>query len=287
MANNHSSSMANILAAIQEGCLTVEEIRRRLIAAIDLEYTKGDQANIKLIEACENLLWELEFSNKPRPASCKAQLHRFLELEFERRERKSRHRRMLLRTVAVSAACLLIFLSAGNILHWTWFEDASTPDGQQYMVQGHEITVQMVESAIAEHQDSVYDIEDIDQLQAHLSFDPGVPQNVLSQFTLQECRLFFFPSMIQINAYYGNSRENAYAISYILNLYSDVENAFISIEQNDKGDYIDINNQRIYLTENTEYSVANWQTGNSIHSVSISNVIQDTQEVIIDILGGK
>lgn len=287
MANNNSLSMANIMAAIQEGCLTVEEIRRRLIAAIDLEYTKGDQANIQLIEGCENLLWELEFPKTPRPASCKAQLHRFLELEFERRERKAKHRRMLLRTVAVSTACLLVFLGAGNMLHWTWFENASTPDGQQYMVQGHEITVQMVESAIAEHQEAIYyDIENIEQLQAHLGFDPRVPNAVSETLTLSRCQMIFFPGTIQISAYYGSTDSDEYPLSYIVEFYTDMENAYSSIEQNEEGTFIKVHGCDVYISNNLSHASACWHTATAFYQL-IGSLTTDEIISLIPLFEGE
>ncbi len=65
MSHDDSSTVAKLIDAIKENRLTGEDIERRLIAYIDAEYEKGDQANIRLICACENLLNEIRATQRP------------------------------------------------------------------------------------------------------------------------------------------------------------------------------------------------------------------------------
>lgn len=58
--NGEQSALLEILNAIEHGNLSTEETRRRLEELIDNEINKTNApANMKIVDECEKLLWEL------------------------------------------------------------------------------------------------------------------------------------------------------------------------------------------------------------------------------------
>lgn len=282
------SCIDQILNAIEYGDLPSEEIERRVQNLYDTEVLKtNESANMEMITVCQSLLWELKTHGKFSYEDHSEKIRAAVEKEYAAWTKRRYRQRVALKVGAVAAAIVLV-LGANSFLHLGWFWGMSTPDGQQYIIQGHEINGDMIQSAIAKNQDVLQvSCEDAADLQGCLGFDPEIPQIVSKQFHLVECQVFFFPNMIQVNAYYGGPENNDYSISYILNLYTDVDAAFVSIEQNENGNYITVDGQSLYLTTNMEYSVACWQTGNSVHSLSMSGTIQNVKEIITEFFGGK
>ena len=163
----------------------------------------------------------------------------------------------------------------------------STPDGQQYVVQGHEITSQMIETAIAEHESGASMITvAVSQLQEELGFDPGIPQVLADTYVAGESLIYFLPRMIQINTNYRTTTSDNYAFLYVVNLYSDVDAAYVSIEQDRNGRSTIINNQRVYTSVNMDYNVACWQVGRSVYTMSFTKDIDCTEKIINELLGG-
>lgn len=282
------SCIDQILNAIEYGNLSSEEIERRVQKLYDTEVLKTHEpANMEMIAVCQSLLWELKTHGKFSYEDHSEKIRASIEKEYAAWTRRRCRQRVALKLGAAAAAIVLV-LGANSFLHLGWFWGMSSPDGQQYIIQGYEINGDMIQSAIAKNQD-VFQVscEDAADLQGYLGFDPEIPQIVSKQFHLMECQVFFFPNMIQVNAYYGESENNVYSISYILNLYTDVDDALVSIEQNENGNYIVVDGQSMYLTTNIDYSIACWQTENSVHSLSISGMIQNVEEIITEFLGGK
>ena len=64
--DGNEAQLAKIKDAIKKGELTKEIIERRLNAAIDAELRKTDSpADMELINACQDLLWEINMHGEP------------------------------------------------------------------------------------------------------------------------------------------------------------------------------------------------------------------------------
>lgn len=286
--DDRSNPIGQILRAIDYGQLSREETERRLLQIIDDETFQLDHpSDVKLIEACQALLLQMHSYESDSVESHMAENWQAIQNRVEARRAR---RKMLWRIgVALTAAFVLIVsLSFSGVLRVSWFQTSSTSNEQQYIVQGHEVTAQMIATAIAEHEDlQLYSFDNLAQLSEYLGFELELPQTVSDQFELKAGQLYFCPDMIQINAYYSTIEDNEYVIAYILNLYTDVENAHISIEQSDMGNYTVINDHNIYMTMNMELQVFCWQEGNSVHSLTISNSITNAEEIITEFAGGN
>lgn len=282
--DGRSSCVDQILKAIDFGQLTYDETERRLQQLIDEETSQIEHpANADMLDACYSLLLQLHTHGSITYRSEKERNWQAIR----QRVQAHRQRSDVWRKVVLSAAAAFTLLFLGSLLHFHWFEGTSTPDGQQYVVQGHEITSQMIETAIAEHESGASMITvAVSQLQEELGFDPGIPQVLADTYVADESLIYFLPRMIQINTSYRTTTSDNYAILYVVNLYSDVDAAYVSIEQDRNGKRTIINNQTVYTSVNMDNNVACWQVGRSVHNMSCSREIDSIDRIINDLLGG-
>lgn len=282
--DGRSSCVDQILKAIDFGQLTYDETERRLQQLIDEETSQIEHpANADMLDACYSLLLQLHTHGSITYSSEKERNWQAIR----QRVQAHRQRSDIWRKVGISAAAAFTLLFLGSLLHFHWFEGTSTPDGQQYVVQGHEITSQMIETAIAEHESGASMITvAVSQLQEELGFDPGIPQVLADTYVADESLIYFLPRMIQINTNYRTTTSDNYAFLYVVNLYSDVDAAYVSIEQDRNGIRTIINNQTVYTSVNMDNNVACWQVGRSVHNMSCSREIDSIDRIINDLLGG-
>lgn len=282
--DGRSSCVDQILKAIDFGQLTYDETERRLQQLIDEEASQIEHpANADMLDACYSLLLQLHTHGSIIYSSEKERNWQAIR----QRVQAHRQRSDIWRKVGISAAAAFTLLFLGSLLHFHWFEGTSTPDGQQYVVQGHEITSQMIETAIAEHENGASMITvTVSQLQEELGFDPGIPQVLADTYVAGESLIYFLPHMVQIYTNYRTMNDNTFAISYVINLYSNIDAAFVSIEQDKNGNSMIINDQIVYTSANMEYNVACWQVGHSVHTMSFNRDIDCTEKIINELLGG-
>lgn len=282
--DGRSSCVDQILEAIDFGQLTYDETERRLQQLIDEETSQIEHpANADMLDACYSLLLQLHTHGSITYRSEKERNWQAIR----QRVQAHRQRSDVWRKVVLSAAAAFTLLFLGSLLHFHWFEGTSTPDGQQYVVQGHEITSQMIETAIAEHENGASMITvTVSQLQEELGFDPGIPQVLADTYVAGESLIYFLPHMVQIYTNYRTMNDNTFAISYVINLYSNIDAAFVSIEQDKNGNSMIINDQIVYTSANMEYNVACWQVGHSVHTMSFNRDIDCTEKIINELLGG-
>ena len=283
--DGRSSCVDQILKAIDFGQLTYDETERRLQQLIDEETSQIEHpANADMLDACYSLLLQLHTHGSITYSSEKERNWQAIR----QRVQAHRQRSDVWRKVGLSAAAAFTLLFLGSLLHFHWFEGTSTPDGQQYVVQGHEITSQMIETAIAEHESGASMITvAVSQLQEELGFDPGIPQVLADTYVADESLIYFLPHMVQIYTNYRTMNDNEYAILYVVNLYSDINAAFVSIEQDQSGNSIFVNNQIVYTSVNVEYNVACWQKGHNVHTISFDKEMDGTDKIINELLGGS
>lgn len=276
--DGRSSCVDQILKAIDFGQLTYDETERRLQQLIDEETSQIEHpANADMLDACYSLLLQLHTHGSITYSSDKERNWQAI------RQRVQAHRQLsdIWRKVGISAAAAFTLLFLGSLLHFHWLEGTSTPDGQQYVVQGHEITSQMIETAIAEHQGlQVYDVEDAAQLASLLGFDPAVPTSLNNEWFAKGCTLTFFPDYIQIKVRYESLAKETGIISYTQYLFCNADNAYLSFEQSAEGTHITINGVDVYVGENENRTTCVWQ-----EKLSVTNLVGKlSQEEMISLL---
>ena len=281
--DGRSSCVDQILKAIDFGQLTYDETERRLQQLIDEETSQIEHpANADMLDACYSLLLQLHTHGSITYRSEKERNWQAIR----QRVQAHRHRSDVWRKIGLSAAAAFTLLFLGSLLHFHWFEGTSTPDGQQYVVQGHEITSQMIETAIAEHKGlQVYDVEDTAQLASLLGFDPAVPTSLNNEWFAQGCTLTFFPDYIHLVIRYDSSVKEADSIIYSQFFFCDANNAYLSFEQSADGVHQFVDKYDIYISENEGRITCVWHD-QFIVSNLVGQIGEDESLTLVKVLLG-
>lgn len=260
-----ASCTERILTAIEYGKLSNEETERRIVEIIEAEVSKPDSAaDLELIDACQSLLWQLHTHGKVVYESHAEQNLDKLMTRVAKSESRRRVITMALRLAAV-AAVILLFVG----VRVSWFEHSDTPDGQQHVITGQEITVEMVQKAIAENagKGSV-ETTDLQELRDMIGFDPHIPETIADEWRVSACAVWFARNCIQVTVTYTSLYEPDDTLIYVINYYSSVNDSYLTFEQSDKGEEFLIGEQQVYISDNVERSIACWCKDNMIYEVS-------------------
>lgn len=282
--DGRSFHIDQILEAIDFGQLTYNETERRLQQIIDSEVSQMERpADADLLDSCYSLMLELHTHGSLSFDSNKEKNWQAVQ----QRIRVNHTNPDMWHKVVISAAAALILICMGGVLlHGYWFEGASTPDNQQYFVQGHEISTEMVTEALAGHDTfAQYEGNNLDDLKTYLGFQPAIPQHLTNGLIATKYSVFF-STEIQLSISYALSPDSPCSISYNTFYYSDMDNAYISMEQSESGESEEICGYRVYITSNLEHQLACWQIGNAVHILSFNVPIENVKTIIAEFIGG-
>lgn len=266
-----------ILKTILNGDLSKKEIERRLQEVIDEELSGplDAPADMELVEKCQSLLWALKTNGQiPYPDGAEESKKRLLKkLERNSAQRK----RSFFMRLAVIAATLLVFLGLG-LVGLRWFDGESTPDGQQYVIRGKEITTEMVVQAIAEHQgDGKLVTTSKEEAEGYLGFEIPLPEQLLGEYSCEKYSVHMLPAWAQCMCNYANDEQQINVAVYFL---TDVNNSVLFFEQNNKGEKIDVNGNEVYFTSNVENNTLTWEENNIIYWVSGNFDMNDSTNIV-------
>ena len=147
------AAVKQILHAIEGGTLPPEEIQKRLMDIIQKESEKTNEpANEEIISACLDLMERLQGRlHEDEPERIIAMKQRIAEAIEEKAQNKKHRQKGFRAVTAIAAAVVLLLAGLSFSLRLTWMKGKSTPDGQQHVIMGHEITADAVAKRIAEH----------------------------------------------------------------------------------------------------------------------------------------
>lgn len=285
--DGRSCYIDQILHSIDDGRLSYEETERRLQKLIDDEtYQLDHPADAALISACQTLLIQLHSHGKISFESHLDSNWQALQSTLARRRQRIR---FWSKWGSIAAAMVLVVATTVlGAFHFNWFEQTSSPNQQQYMVQGREITLQMIESAIAEHDEfATFTVDNLSQLKQHLGFEPLIPSKLGNGLSMKRCYVAFFPEEILVGISYMKGMDESYGLTFTVDYYTDMSNAFMNIEQSGEGSYYTIEDVPVYISKNINETVACWQEGNAVCSLSISALLKDYESIISEFLGGN
>ena len=285
--DGRSCYIDQILHSIDDGRLSYEETERRLQKLIDDEtYQLDHPADAALISACQTLLIQLHSHGKISFESHLDSNWQALQSALARRRQRIR---FWSKWGSIAAAMVLVVATTVlGAFHFNWFKQTSSPNQQQYMVQGREITLQMIESAIAEHDEfATFTVDNLSQLKQHLGFEPLIPSKVGNGLSMKRCYVAFFPEEILVGISYMKGMDESYGLTFTVDYYTDMSNAFMNIEQSGEGSYYTIEDVPVYIRKNINETVACWQEGNAVCSLSISALLKDYESIISEFLGGN
>lgn len=216
-------------------------------------------ADEDLILACVDLMERLQGREYEENEMRIAALNQRIADAIRKKEQRQHYRRTAIRLVGAIAAVLVLIVGIGIPLRMTWFESWSTPDEQQHVIMGHEITVEMVASAIAENEaKEPIVVSDFSEFEKHLGFDPNIPSILCDEWIADYGSIRFFSGYVQIVAIYVRSDASDERITCTISYFTDVDYAYFSFEQSREGEIQNIQGMDIYVNSNIERNSATW-----------------------------
>lgn len=253
-----------ILKTILNGDLSKKEIERRLQEVIDEELSGplDAPADMELVEKCQSLLWELATNGSiPYPDHAEESKQKLVQ----KLEQPSFGRRtsFLRRLIVVAAAFVLV--CGLSLMSIRWITGTSSPDGEQYIVQGHEITVDMIQHCIAEHmEDGWYVTTSKAEVEEYLGFDILVPSLLAGKYNCESYEVNILPIWIQCMCNYAYGDQTISIMIYFL---TDVNDTVLFMEQNEVGDIIHVDDLKVYVSENVDNNSLIWSDNNIVFHV--------------------
>ena len=276
-------STAKILNAINYGTLSQEETVRRLEELVRLELEKGgEESDVELITQAEDLLQEMLAKDaqpiESREAETKAAVLRRIAVE-----KKRQHIRKAALKVASVAAAFMALLIGDGILNRGWFKNYSTPDGQQYVVQGQEMDPGIISEGIADNEPRTGELTttNLDEAIKFLGFEPDLPTWIPDGWMLTSYEVGVITDETIIKATYAKADD---MIVYIQKRYADLDNAYASFEQNAEGHVTIIGNTEVYCSENINRARYNWKKDNDVFSLAGKLSNEDANQMILSSL---
>lgn len=287
MNGDRGAAVKQILNAIEFGTLPTDETQRRLMELIQKEASRTDgPADEELILSCVDLMERLQGREYEETEVRIAALNHRIAESIQKKQRSQERRRTVFRAVSAIAAVLVLIVGIGVPLRWTWFESWSTPDEQQHVVMGHEITIDMVASAIAENgaKDPIV-VSDFSEFEKHLGFDPTIPLALCNDWTADHGLIQYFSGYIQIVARYVHTENPEKSITCTVCYFTDVEYAYFSFEQNHEGEQMSIQGMDVYLSNNVERNSATWYNNNMYAQVVGMVSSEEAVELLLRLIG--
>lgn len=271
------TAVKQILKAIENGTLPTNETQKRLMALIENEANRTDgPADEELISACMDLLERLQGRTYAEEEARIAALNQRIAAAIAKKEKQRRMASMAVRLVA-AAAVILLFVG----VRVYWFEHSNTPDGQQHIITGQEITVEMVQAAIAENAGKgSFETTDLQELQQVLGFNPQIPEVIADEWEMEEGSARFARNSVQVTAKYRRINVPEEELIYVVNYFSSVDDGYLTFEQSAQGDSLIIGDQKVYLSHNIDRYVACWNERNCTFEINC----KADQATLVDIL---
>lgn len=284
--NTVQDKLEQIKADIASEKLTYPQIRERLEALIEHEYSKEGGPDVDLVIACEDLLWRLGTDNAPFMTH-EDQYKEAMKSRIAASQRARQIKKPVLRFVAALAVVALLLGGAEIFLHREWFEQSDTDDEQQHIVQGFVVDPELVEKAIAD-ENGVRTISttDYQEVREFLGFD--LPANLfIDNWEPKQYYLSIQPLYIRVDIMYTQKYEQQSQLMLDLRIFTSIESAFISYEQESNGTIEPVENVSIYFSNNFENKTAVWTISNCSYRLRGKMDKDKLIEIIQQLIGGK
>lgn len=269
---------------IASGELTYDQMKEKLIAAIDKEYEKEGEPNIELINACEELLAELATDGQPLPESNQEKYGEVIRQNIQVTH-IARNRVVFVKRLAVSLVILVLLLGGGQaFLHREWFEHGTTDDEQQLTIRGLVVDPGLVAKAIAleNERTRILSTNEYSEVKEFLSFD--LPSEIFveswepEQYFVEIQSAYIKCSIL----YHSYSKTDMLFVQ--LTMFTDATNAFALFEQDHNGDEKEINGLKVYQSQDNNYNSITWLDNNCIwrcHGyLSDQQIIETAKQII-------
>ncbi len=252
---------------VLSGRITYDDIVKRLTMAIETEYLK-ESPNLDFIDCCEDFLWEIKAAEKQRFVSVS---DRYLKTIGQRTEvvvpnhsRNASEMGFAKRIMLISAAFAVLICLTQGAIHFEWFTQRSSTDEQQYIIQGHEVTLDIINKSIAEHEAySEIRTDKWDELCDFLGFSPSIVD--AEAFLAKEVHFeaYIEPDVIIVNILYETSPGVAEAL-LAMQFYTNPSEALFMFEQDANGEIVYLHDHSVYVASNMERISISWVTNSTV-----------------------
>lgn len=284
--NTVQDKLEQIKADIASKKLTYPQIRERLETLIEHEYSKEGGPDVDLVIACEDLLWRLGTDNAPF-VTHKDQYKEAMRSRIEASQRTRQIKKPVLRFVAALVVVVLLLGGAEVFLHREWLEQTDTEDQQQHIVQGFTVDPELVEKAIAD--DNIvrkFNTTNYQEVRAFLGFD--LPQKIfIGNWKIERYFLMIQPTQITVDIMYSKNDDHQAQLTLDLRLFTSIESAFISYEQELDGTVEPVENVSVYFSQNYDNNTALWMADNCVYWLRSNIEKAGLIDIIQQLIGGK
>lgn len=252
---------------INEGKLSCDDIIKRLTAAVEAEYLK-ETPNVDFINTCEDFLWEIGTQGLQPYVSPIARYITAVDEACAHTKRRKASFTFFQRFISIAACFLLGILLTQGAIHFHWFTQSSDPEGELYIIQGHEITLDLIQSALATHDgQSEIKTHDWHELCEFLGFTPSAVRPETLRASHVEYKAYITSGLIVVDARYLDSNNDSVAV---LNLeyYIDPDEAYFVFQQDVHGEYVSFNGNTIYINNNISRTSLTWLSNSTLTHLS-------------------
>lgn len=290
MNGARGAAVKQIMKAIDNGKLPTDETQRRLFELIEKEANQTDRpADEDLVSACLELLEQLQGQTDVIDEERTVKLNQRIAVAVEKKKQRQERVRITFRAVSAIAAVLVLIVGIGFPLRWTWFESRSTPDEQQHVIMGHEITVDMVATAIADstsYDTTTISVDDFTQIDQILGIPLGIPAVLAEEWVASKGFINYFPGYIKVSLVYENIDGSGQQVASVINLYTDIDFAYFSFEQSREGELISTNGIEYYVSDNMGQTSACWYNAATYVFITGDVSKDDMTQLMISLIGG-
>ena len=288
MNGDQCRMIAEIREAIQDGTLDHQEIERRLSIAIEAElYKKDGPANMQLIKACQDFLWELNTDGMPY-ISCVDTVRIAVEEKLKKREKRRTYGRSFFRIAFATMTLILLFVIGDGLINRGWLKSHSTKDEQQYVIKGELVNPGLVTKGTADADDEPSDLttESLHEALTFLGFQPEMPTWLPEGWMAKTYYVSIGVASNRINISFLPPKKDAATLFYSARIFENTENAFVSFEQNADGERTNINDNIVYVAQNEDRTTCIWIKSFTVYTLSSTLDIADIQKIITS-MGGE
>lgn len=254
---NNRKLFEKLREEIISGKITCDDVIKRLTSSIEAEYLK-ETPNIDFINACEDFLWEIGTEGKQSFVSSTPQYLNAVQEACKQKHRLLPTLNLTQRLTGIAAVFLLVIIITQGAVHFHWFTQESNPDGEVFIIQGHTITVELIQSALANHTTSTeLKTQDWDELCNYLGFVPSIASPDALQAHSMTYKAYIVPGLIIVDALYHDANSDSFAIMKV-DYYLDPDEAYLMLQQDTHGEYVTVNGHSVYMNTNMERISLTW-----------------------------
>ena len=284
MGGQKKTSIIRILELIEYGSIPQNEAVHRLEALLQSEIERKDKAaDMELVEACEELLWQIGTQGRLKFEDKRKENQAALMRRLERKRRRTAALRMGTRAAAAFAVILVLAVLGDGILKREWLSGNSTEDEQQYAIQGQSIDPGLVEEGVAAGDDNIADrliTTDWESVVAFLGTEPLRPDHLPEGWRVGHYHAIRFDDEQILTISYINEADPTATMKFLWDRHFSVEAANLALEQNKDGELMEIGGIRVYRSSNMEKNRFVWIEGTTVCSLTTTCDAKDAEAVV-------